>query len=200
MTTSARVLTMFSSAFLLEVKAEEYTLVLAGLDYDDGLRTVRQVLNVGMLDEVAEDAERDHKRYGWEIPKNLDGEAAKTYICESFESKGADVARIYGKDEIQRAEAKSLNKFVESLKLPGHPGSIEWFDALSRMIDCEAGENSGERRAERYAEMRFGAQSEEGFNSDSDTATANAHKLQKVLDWAEKSLPLSWALWKESQK
>jgi len=206
-TPTARVASAFAPAFLAEVVSGGFALVTVCPDWDgEGSNApVKQELTLDLLDDLISNIEMHNAnmarrgRLGYDIPTGIDGDAAKEFICEHF--AGDDCfSRILSSKEIAAAKAKELDSFITSLNLPGTPGDVEWFDALERAYDREAGENSGERKVERWAEMRFGAQSEEGFYSDCDTASVNASKLNEVQRWAEKHLPASYALWLESRK
>lgn len=206
-TPTSRVASAFAPEFLADVLAGEFTLITVceAIDDEPTMRPVKQALTLDLLDDLISNIELHNAnmsrrgRLGYDIPTGIAGDAAKEFICEHF--AGDDCfSRILSNKEVAAAGAKKLDSFIASLNLPGTPGSVEWFDALELAYDREAGENSGERKAERYAEMRFGAQSEEGFYSDSDTASVNAGKLNEVWRWAEKHLPASYALWLESRK
>lgn len=202
---TARVSSAFAPEFIADVLTGGLTLVCVCLDGDTCVRPVEQELTLDLLDDLLSSIEQHNAdmvrrgRLGYDIPAGIAGEAAKTFICEHFAGDDS-YSCILSREQIASGEAKKLDSYISSLNLPGTPGDVEWFDALERMYDREAGENSGERKAERYAEMRFGAQSEEGFYSDCDTASVNASKLNEVQQWARKHLPASYALWLESRK
>lgn len=193
---TARVSSAFAPEFIADVLTGGLTLVCVCHDDGEyGASSSERILTLDILDELVADCDR----LGYDIPVNMTGDKAKAFVCECLESDDS-YSCILSREQLASGKAKKFDSYISSLNLPGTPGDVEWFDALERMYDREAGENSGERKAERYAEMRFGAQSEEGFYSDCDTASVNASKLNEVQQWARKHLPASYALWLESRK
>jgi len=102
--------------------------------------------------------------------------------------------------DYRAVEAQKLDNEIARYNPKGVPGSPEWFRSLESAINAEIERESayacGEQLAERYAEMRMGAQSEEGFWDDQDYACGREARCSNLLERIAAMFPVAWMRYK----
>jgi len=96
----------------------------------------------------------------------------------------------------QRTEDTRIEKILGRWNLRQQPGSPEWFEAIEDRIAAAEQHDTDECRAERYAAARLGAQSMDGYHSDSDTIASDCRDARRVLEYCAREFPIQYLRWK----
>ena len=166
--------------------------VFAESDLEDGEHITQRIRKSRVRSIVESQLRYDFFLESFKIEDHASVEEAIIWVLD-FDSDARFV-------DYRAVEAQKLDNEIARYNPKGVPGSPEWFRSLESAINAEIERESayacGEQLAERYAEMRMGAQSEEGFWDDQDYARGREARCSNLLERIAAMFPVAWMRYK----